>query len=139
MILMPADYISMLKKHGNVHVYGLDWICYDFKSAAALHIKSQRQFKISEAKVLEINGNKLGIQTTYAGEYSCHSLLKRGMSWNTFNPRINPMQNCVSSAKRDDVIKLLESIGVPERVNKFYVEAFANIEDNIISSDDDKE
>ena len=79
MILMPADYITMLKKHGNVHVYGLDWICYDFKSAASLHTKSRRQFKISAAKVIEINDNKLCIRVTYAGVYSYHSTITPGM------------------------------------------------------------
>ena len=59
--------------------------------------------------------------TYYAGEYSYHLVIK---------PHAKLCVICKM------LLSFYESIGVPERVNKFYVEVFANIED--ISSDDDE-
>ena len=41
-ILLPDDYVAILAKHGNVHVYGTEWKCRDFKAAATAHCKSKR-------------------------------------------------------------------------------------------------
>ena len=30
-ILLPEEYVSILRKHGNVHQYGKDWQCYNLK------------------------------------------------------------------------------------------------------------
>ena len=77
-ILLPSEYLEIMRKHGNVHVYGEHWHCYDFKTAAGKHCASARSFKISDAKVLEINSDRVGFEPQYSGEFCYHSLLKRG-------------------------------------------------------------
>ena len=90
-ILLPTEYLKILQKHGNVHVYGTDWVCLDFKSAAASHCKSSRQFKISEARMLQVAGDKDGFKRIYEGEFCYHSVLKKGKKWGTFRPAVCPM------------------------------------------------
>ena len=46
----------------------------------------KRNFEISEAKALEINGDQVGFQTVYSGQCCYHSILKRGKSWDRFHP-----------------------------------------------------
>ena len=38
-ILLPEEYCSILKKFGHVHVYGKDWVAYDYKSATKRFVK----------------------------------------------------------------------------------------------------
>ena len=48
------------------------------------------------------------------------------------------MKNCVLSEKREDIFKLLKSIGVPQVVYTFYEESLpAGIEAVLESSDDE--
>ena len=44
----------------------------------------------------------------------------------------------MSPAKREDVFKLLESLGVQQNVYKFYEECFANTEEDNSDDDDDE-
>lgn len=124
-ILLPSDYVNIMNKHGNVHVYGEHWQCYDFKAAAAKHCSSTRSFKISDAKVLEISGDKVGFKQMYSGDFCHHTLLKRGRRWETFKPALAPVVNCVKKAKKDDVLKLLGELGVNDTVRTFYENALA--------------
>ena len=80
-ILLPSDYYEILKRHGHLHVYNEEWNCYDFKAAVDKLCVSTRLFKISEARVLEINSEQLGFKSTYCSEYSYHTILKRGKMW----------------------------------------------------------
>ena len=77
-ILLPEEYCEILRKHGTAHEYGKDWQSYDYKGEAARYTKRQRSFKISDAKVLQVSGDKLGFKSVYAGEFCQHSILKRG-------------------------------------------------------------
>lgn len=130
-ILLPEEYNNILQKHGTVHRYGKDWQCYDFKEAAVRFTTTQRSFKISEARVLQISGDKLGIKPVFAGEFCQHSVLKRGKRWCQFKPAPLPDVNCIKEAKRTDVLKLLGELGVPKAVHEFY--------ENIQASDGDKD
>ena len=79
-ILLPAEYIDILQRHGNVHEYGKDWVCYDYKTEAANFTKTQRSFKISDARVLQVAGDKLGFKAAYGGDFCHHAIRKRGKS-----------------------------------------------------------
>ena len=126
-ILLPSEYLEILRKHGNVHVYGENWQCYDFKAAAASQCCSTRSFKISQARVLEINSDKLGFKPVYASDFCIHSILKRGKTWHSFNPPMVPMINCVKQAKKTDVLKLLDELGVNHEVRQYYEGALAKV------------
>ncbi|CAL9701146.1 unnamed protein product [Knipowitschia caucasica] len=144
-ILLPSEYVTIMEKHGNVHVYGQHWECYDFKAAAAKHCTSSRSFKISEAKVLEISGDKVGFKPQYGGDFCYHSLLKRGKRWETFKPALAQRVNCVKAAKKADVLKLLGELGVGDAVTTFYTDALvgagcdAGRQDLVESSDGNEE
>ena len=85
-ILLPEQYHAILRQHGVVHVYGEEWVASDFKSATQTSVKTQRPFKISEARMLEMSTDKVGFKTTYAASYCYHSILKRGKSGATTDP-----------------------------------------------------
>ncbi|KAK0140925.1 Bifunctional epoxide hydrolase 2 [Merluccius polli] len=87
-ILLPEAYYAILKQFGHVHVYGTDWKGLDFKSATKACVKSQKSFKISEARMLDLSTNKVGVKTCYNGEYSFYSVLKRGKCWANLKPEV---------------------------------------------------
>ncbi|XP_041365380.1 uncharacterized protein LOC121380568 [Gigantopelta aegis] len=126
-ILLPDEYVAILNKHGKVHEYCTDWQCRDFKTAAAAHCKSQRSFKISDAKVLRINSDQVGFKQVYGGDFCEHVILKKGRKWENFKPAITPMVNCVKPAKKVDVLKLIDEIGAADTVRIFYENIFADV------------
>lgn len=126
-ILLPSVYLEIMRRHGSVHVYGEHWQCYDFKAAAAKHWSSSRSFNISEARVLEIRDDHLGIKQLYSGDFCYHSVLKRGKKWETFKPAVAPRMNCVKEAKKADVLKLLGELGVSQTACNFYEDALAGV------------
>ena len=143
-IFLPSEYIEIMRVHGTVHVYGADWNCYDYKTAATKHCSSSRSFKISEAKVLEINREKLGFMASCHGDFCTHSVLKRGKKWDGFQPTIMNNINCVKPAKKKDVMNLITELGVQDNVRQFYETAFEGVgrlpvgrQDLEESSDDD--
>ena len=126
-ILLPEGYHQILAKHGNVYEYGTDWQCFDYKASAAEFCKSKRTFRISDAKVLRIDSDKLGFKQVYGGDFTEHPVLKRGKHWSNFMPTVSPMVNCVKQAKKDDVLKLIDEIGVSDQVHRFYMESLINV------------
>lgn len=110
-ILLPETYYDILQQFGHVHLYGTDWKGFDFKSATKACVKSQKSFKISEARMLDLSTNKVGVKTSYNGEYSFYRVLKRGKRWADLKPEVIPKQTSVKAAKRRDVLALLGAIG----------------------------
>ena len=120
-----------------MYAYRDDFQPFDYKSEAIAYVRQQRSFKISNAKALEINGDKLGFKPQYGGDFCEHTLLKKGKSWATFNPK--PLDDCstVKNAKKQDVEKLLSAIGAPAHIREFYTTALAVANQMALSSDDD--
>ncbi|XP_055064736.2 uncharacterized protein [Misgurnus anguillicaudatus] len=134
-ILMPEEYCEILRQHGTVHEYGKDWQCYDFKEEAGRFTKSLRLVKISDARVLQISGDKLGFKPSFAGEFSQHSVLKRWKKWCQFNPPLLPNVNCVKEEKKTDVMKILGEMGVEKSVLDFYENILSNAGDKDFAQD----
>ena len=134
-ILLPEQYHAILRKHGNVHVYGEDWVASDFATQA--FVKTQRPFKISEARMLDMSTVKVGFTTTYAASYCYHSILKRGQRWGDYKPNRLEMVSTVKDAKKKDVDSLLNAIGAPQNVKTFYNDALAEVNDVASDSDDE--
>ncbi|KAK1889032.1 Phosphoribosyl-AMP cyclohydrolase [Dissostichus eleginoides] len=137
-ILMPEEYHQILRSHGNVHVYGQDWEAYDFKTETQAFVKSQKSFKLSEARMLEFRKEKLGFKAVYSGEYCYHSVLKRG-KWANFKPSQVPKESTVKEAKRKDVLNLLSEIGVSDNVRAFYDDALSQSQMNDVDCDSHEE
>ena len=77
-ILLPSEYIDIMKKHGSVYEYGTDWQGLDVKKEVKRITKSNKSFKISEARVIELSEGKLTMQQAYSGPSTTHTVLKRG-------------------------------------------------------------
>ncbi|XP_030609214.1 uncharacterized protein LOC115796882 [Archocentrus centrarchus] len=107
-ILLPDEYTNILQRHGTVHQYRKDWQSYDFTKEAASFTTTQRTFKISDARVLQISGDMLGFKASFTGEFCQHSVLKQGKRWSQFKPAPLPDVNCVKEEKKTDVLKLLD-------------------------------
>ena len=95
-ILLLSDYH---RSHGTLLIYGDDWKAQDFKAATSRLTKTTQSFKISEARILEIRGNELGIKLSYHGEFCNHSIIKQGKKWDQFKPSELPMISTVKPAK----------------------------------------
>lgn len=119
-VLLPDEYSDILQRHGIVHQYEKDWQCYDFKKEAATFTKTQRSFKISDARVLQICGDKLGFKPVFSGDFCQHSVLKPGKKWSQFKPDPLPDVNCIKEEKKADVLKFLGELGVSTAVDEFY-------------------
>ncbi|KAK3764422.1 hypothetical protein RRG08_040018 [Elysia crispata] len=115
-ILLPDDYLAILSNHGHVHQYGNDWNSLDFKTAASKCLKKARPFKISEVRVMEITDSAVGVKDTYSGEFTKHTILKKGCRWDTFAPEPLPHVSHVKPAKREDTLKLLMELKPPQPV-----------------------
>lgn len=124
-ILLPEEYTNILRKHGSVYVYGKDWESCDHKAATKALMQSTRSYKISDARVLEIDGKGLGMRTTFHGPTYQHTLLKRGKNWGMYKAAPLPMMTTVKAVKKRDIISLLEAIGAPAHVKAFYDHALA--------------
>ena len=108
-----------------MYVYRKDWESFDHKSAAKALMQSTRSYKISEARVLEIDGKGLGVRTTFSGPTYQHTLLKRGNNWGQYKADPLPMMTTVKAVKKKDIISLLKAIGAPANVKAFYNHALA--------------
>ena len=64
-VLMPEEYLAILRNHGTVHTYGDDWEAFDYKNEVKRFTKTKRGFKISEAKALQITSDRLGFLSVY--------------------------------------------------------------------------
>ncbi|XP_041355618.1 uncharacterized protein LOC121373208 [Gigantopelta aegis] len=84
---------------------------------------------ISDARVLQVAGEKIGFKPSYAGDFCLHAVLKRGQKWSQFQPTLAPDINCVKPAKKNDVLKLLDELGVNLAVQNFYENALCGVHD----------
>ena len=84
------------------------------------HCKLLRSFKISNAKMLRVNSEKIAFKQAYSCDYCDHVIFKRVRKWEQLKTAITAMVNCVKPAKNDDVPKLLGEIDVNKDVRGFY-------------------
>ena len=109
-------------------------MCYDYKTQAATFTKTQRSFKISDARVLQVAGDKLGFKAVYGGDF-CHYICysEEGKKWYKFKPVVPPDVNCVKLAKGQDVVKLLDELGVNQTMQKYYQDALSDASDTMLA------
>ena len=141
-ILMPREYITLIKRHGHVHEYLKDWQSCDFKAAASKFVKKTNTFKISTVKVLEMKGSAVGVKDTYSADFTLHPILKKGYRWDNFHPERLPPTSHVKPAKRTDTLKLLMELKPPQDVLEYYNEilgAETNSASTTNSSGDDSD
>ena len=53
---------KLLREHGNVYDYDIDWQDFDFKLQTQALLKSQRSYKLSEARMLLLNSDEIGLR-----------------------------------------------------------------------------
>ncbi len=138
-ILMPEEYYEILHNHGNVHIYWQHWKAYDFKAETQVFVKTQKSFKLSDARMLELRNDQPGFKAVYNSEYCFHSILKRGKKWANFKPSQLPNESTVKDAKRKDVLNLLSEIGVSANVRAFDDNALSQSQTNNVDFDGHEE
>ncbi len=67
-ILMPEEYYEILHNHGNVHIYGRHWKAYDFKAETQVFVKTQKSYKLSDARMLELRNDQPGFKAVNTEE-----------------------------------------------------------------------
>lgn len=131
-ILHPEEYTTIMNKHATVMVYGKDWRAYDHKKESAKLVKDNRgDFKISEARVLEIRGDRITSKASFAGDGTEYAVLKRGKSWLDYDPQLLPDQSNVKEKKKIDVRKLLAELHVDQDTLNFYT---SQLDDGIVAT-----
>ena len=80
---------------------------YDFKEVVVTHLKKTHTFKITHAKMLEVNKQ----EPVYSAAPCDHTVLKRGHHWNDVEVQALDDVDCVKVAKKKDVLGLLRSMG----------------------------
>ena len=96
-------------------------------TSAAEFCKSKWSFRISNTKLLHIDSNKDGFKQVYGDAFTEHPVLKRGQQSTNFKPTVSPMVNCVKPITKDNVLKLIDKIGVSDQVRRLYLEAFIDV------------
>ena len=135
-ILIPEVYLEITAKFGRLFVYDKDFKALNFKDSAAKFTKTQRGFKISEARVINVC-NQIGIKTSFNGDFTYYTILRKGKRWTDFKVEILPKQSTVTAAKKADVLSLIDSIGVNDMIRSFYDEALQDIGQNSGDTDDE--
>ena len=133
-IILPEEYLDILKRHGTVYQCGVDWQAYDCKREAQKHVTPKRGFRISNVKRLKINSDRILVSEYYSGEFTQHVLLKRGKSWTTFIPSVLANVSTVKETKKLDVRILLDEMGMGDEVRQRY-EEFFNVADTAAEND----
>ena len=81
-------------------------------------------------------GDKLGFKAAYGGDFCHHAIRKRGKKWSQFKLAVSPDVNCVKLAKKQDVLKLLDELGVNQTVQKNYPDPLSDANDTYVGIQD---
>ena len=98
-IIQKQEYHAVFKKHGKLKLIGQDWLVYDWKKEAGLHMKTAAQlhFRISQCKKIIVRKTKMG-NFTVRGELSYNVtagaeriIFKLGHRQHDINPDLIPI------------------------------------------------
>ena len=94
----------------------------NWKEYGISKLKTKKDFKITEAKIVSIDMHAVGIRNCYSSLECFHDLLSPGMSYLPLSAGIVPRKSHVSKSKSDDVTKLLTLLGIADDspVKQFY-------------------
>ena len=135
-ILIPEVYLEIMAKFGRILVYNKDFKALNFKHTTSMFVESQRGFKISEARVINID-DKIGLADSYNGDFKYFNVLKNSKKWADFRVSLLPSQTTVTPAKKTDVIFLLDAIGVNDITRSFYTDILAKTARKCDENDDE--
>ncbi|CAG7817469.1 unnamed protein product [Allacma fusca] len=109
--LWTMEYFKAYSQVATIKQLGVDWVLWDFKSFQGRVRKSKHSFLVREARMLRVTGDSLGFKSDFAEEFSEHSLLKRGFKWLPRKLQKIQIVSQVKDKKKQDVWKLLKTIG----------------------------
>lgn len=103
-IVSPSQYYDVFKEETSVHVYGKDFLMYNFKNATTKQTKSVLDFKTTEQKVFSyVKGlHTVGIIPSYTDTPVRVDILKRNSNLKLFedNLEVLPKISHVKPAKK---------------------------------------
>ena len=120
-ILLPQEYFQTFKEVGQLvqlcEAGHLDW-----KTFCDTSLRVRKDFRISRARVVDINKATVQVRETYEGNISTHSLLAEGKSFLPLQISAVTKKSCVSSVKMENVKKLLKLLSISEdsNIGQFY-------------------
>ena len=116
-ILLPQGYFEEFRKEGEILEYPAMWSIFDLKSFAKNVVKTNQASEISQQRWLRFtDSSALRTSTDFGAPLKEFSVLKRGKRFSEFRPadlEIAP-QNRIKEAKKQDVMRLLDIVGVGE-------------------------
>lgn len=106
-ILMPKEYFEFFRRVGDVVPFGM-WSLHNWKE----RVKRKQSFKISDSKVLKVEGPRISKQDTYCGPSCLHTISRSAQKLCT--PNVLPARNACKQPKRVDVMKLIRVLKLAE-------------------------
>lgn len=121
-ILLPAEYRSILSKHGTIHKLGPDWRIFDYKSLSQTSIKKNIMPVRNLKRWLFKKDKKYAwVSETYNGDYTRYSILQKNvLNIKGLKPRIVPYKSHVKAAKKKDVRLILQLLHCSDTVKQYY-------------------
>jgi hypothetical protein len=113
-VASPEDYLKIFSQNGTVKVPGDDFLVFDWKEEARVHLKptSQWHFKIRDCRRVyfkkEINDIHISGEPFYQSQLSSPlSLVKKDKAIKNIDPEVIAVNVHVDDSKKSDVDKLL--------------------------------
>lgn len=130
-ILLPSDYDAVVSSVGTLHCVGSTVIVQDWQTATGDIIRTKKDFKITEAKVIGLDlkhKTKVGFKPVYSVNFNYFYLLKKNTKFDSeiLNLRQQRKASRISQDKARDVKNLLSAMGREWESIDFYKKALEN-------------
>jgi hypothetical protein len=131
-ILTPAGYHSILQQQGQVFLYPSDWEIYDHKTVAELIITAAgMKIRTTRRWLFRKGSHKVKMSSTYCGPYEEYFPVKASVPLSGRKPRLVPRTSHVSTAKKKDVLALLQLVKGSAEDKKIYDTLLAHTKVNM--------
>lgn len=139
-ILFPHEYDDLVKSVGTLYTVPRDCKWLNWQEITKDMVKSNKTFKITEAKHLTLDcaTASIGLADSYSLPPTCeHTILKRGRKLANIEGYLKevPCSNHIKSDKIEDVKFLLNKMGYEMENVLYYKDALQGIQDNLEDSE----
>lgn len=129
--MLPSDYDAVVSSVGTLHCVGSTVIVQDWQTATGDIIRTKKDFKITEAKVIGLDlkhKTKVGFKPVYSVNFNYFYLLKKNTKFDSeiLNLRQQRKASRISQDKARDVKNLLSAMGREWESIDFYKKALEN-------------
>lgn len=130
-ILVPSEYDAVVSSVGTLHCAGSTVIVQDWQTAAGNIIRTKKDFKITDAKVIGLDlghKTKVGFKPVYSVSFNYFYLLKKNTKFESVKLNLHQQRKAsrITQAKAVDVKNLLSAMGQEWESIDFYKKALEN-------------